>query len=56
MEYCDGDPGLFGGDVEAVYLSVIFSWHAPLARDLARRYKDRAAVEAGGPGLFALGD
>ena len=25
----EGDPGLFGGSPERVYLSVIFSWHAP---------------------------
>lgn len=52
--YCDGDPGLFGGSPSKVWLSVIFSWHAPLAAELALRYKGNADVEAGGPGLFAL--
>jgi hypothetical protein len=33
--YHDGDPGLFGGQPTHVYLSVLFSWHAPLAADLA---------------------
>jgi len=35
-------------------LSVIFSWHAPIARDVALRVKDNCEVWAGGPGLFAL--
>lgn len=51
----DGDPGLFMPDADLVCLSVIFSWHAPLARDIAERVKGRAEVWAGGPGLFALG-
>lgn len=54
VDYHDGDPGLFGGEPELVCLSVIFSWHAPLARDVALRYRDRAEVWCGGPGVFAL--
>jgi hypothetical protein len=50
----EGDPGLFGGSPDTVYLSVIFSWHAPLARDLALRYRAHADVACGGPGIFAL--
>jgi hypothetical protein len=50
----EGDPGLFGGSPERVYLSVIFSWHAPLAHDLALRYRAHADIECGGPGMFAL--
>lgn len=54
VEYFDGDPGLFGGEATKVWLSVIFSWHAPLAAEIALRYKASADVEAGGPGLFRL--
>lgn len=54
VERAEGDPGLFGGDPALVCLSVIFSWHAPLARDVALRYRDRAEVWCGGPGVFAL--
>lgn len=54
MNYSQGDPGLFGGSVDKVFLSVIFSWHAPLALEIAMRYKDVAEVECGGPGMFAL--
>ncbi|MDQ2902990.1 MAG: hypothetical protein M3Y81_05495 [Chloroflexota bacterium] len=49
-----GDPGLWELDADLVCLSVIFSWHAPLARQIALRMKDRAEIWAGGPGLFAL--
>lgn len=54
IEYIDGDPGLFGGNPDEVYLSVIFSWQAPLAVDLALRFRDSADVFCGGPGMFAL--
>jgi hypothetical protein len=54
VAYYDGDPGMWELDADAVYLSVIFSWHAPIAREIALRMKDRAEVWAGGPGLFAL--
>ena len=49
-----GDPGLWGGDADLVCLSVIFSWHAPLACQIALRLKEQAEIWAGGPGLFAL--
>jgi len=52
--YSDGDPGLWELDADLVALSCIFSWHAPLARTIALRMKDRAEIWAGGPGLFAL--
>ena len=35
----DGDPGLFAYGFDRVCLSVIFSWHAPLARNIALRVK-----------------
>jgi hypothetical protein len=54
VAYQDGDPGLFGGEPELVALSVIFSWHAPLALAIALRYRDRAEVWSGGPGMTAL--
>lgn len=53
--YFDGDPGLFGLDAELVALSVIFSWHAPIARQIALRMKATADIWCGGPGMMALG-
>jgi len=49
----EGDPGMWGLGADLVCLSVIFSWHAPLARQITLRVKDQAEVWAGGPGLFA---
>ena len=49
-----GDPGLFGMDFDLVALSVIFSWHAPIARRIALRVRDRSEVWCGGPGMAAL--
>ncbi|HZO72806.1 MAG TPA: hypothetical protein VFB60_11440 [Ktedonobacteraceae bacterium] len=54
VAYYDGDPGIWELDADLVALSVVFSWHAPLAREIALRMKQRADVWAGGPGLFAL--
>lgn len=55
VEYHDGDPGLFDrGGATKIWLSVVFSWDAPLAADIAVRYRRFAEVEAGGPGLFRL--
>jgi hypothetical protein len=50
----DGDPGMWELEADLVCLSVIFSWHAPMAREIALRMKSHAEVWAGGPGLFAL--
>ncbi|HLW51258.1 MAG TPA: hypothetical protein VKW06_00315 [Candidatus Angelobacter sp.] len=50
----DGDPGLFLNGCDLICLSVIFSWDAPDALNIALLWKDRAEVWAGGPGLFAL--
>jgi hypothetical protein len=54
VAYYDGDPGMWELDAYLVCLSVIFSWHAPIARAIALRLKDHAEVECGGPGIFAL--
>ena len=54
VSYFDGDPGLFTPDSDLVCLSVIFSWHATIAREIALRMKDKADVWCGGPGMFAL--
>ncbi len=51
---CDGDPGLFVYGYDRVWLSVIFSWHAPVARAIALRVRHDAEVWCGGLGLFAL--
>jgi len=50
----DGDPGMWELDADLVCLSVIFSWHAPVAREIALRMKANADVWCGGPGMFAL--
>ena len=50
-----GDPGpMFTTGYDLVALSVIFSYHARTARDIAVRVKGNSDVWAGGPGLFAL--
>ncbi len=49
VAYYDGDPGMWELDADLVALSVIFSWHAPLARKIALRMKDFAEVWCGGP-------
>jgi len=54
VAYYNGDPGMWELDADLVALSVIFSWHAPIAQEIALRMKDHAEVWAGGPGLFAL--
>lgn len=55
-DFRTGDPGIFAYGYDAVYLSVIFSWHALTARDIALRVKGMSDVECGGPGMFALGN
>lgn len=54
VECAAGDPGLFAYGYDLVELSVIFSWHAAIARSIALRVRDYAKVWAGGPGLLAL--
>ena len=49
-----GDPGMFAFGFDLVCLSVIFSWDAVIAREVALRVKAHSEVWAGGPGLFAL--
>jgi hypothetical protein len=51
-----GDPGMFGMDFDLVALSVIFTWHAPIAREIAWRVSGRSEVWCGGPGIFRLLD
>jgi pyruvate-formate lyase-activating enzyme len=55
VTWADGDPGLFAYGYDRVCLSVIFSWHARLARNIALRVKRHAEVWCGGPGMFTLG-
>lgn len=54
VAYHNGDPGLYGGNYDKIYLSVIFSWHAKIALDIIYRYNNNADFECGGPGMFAL--
>lgn len=56
VDLIDGDPGLFVSEADLVCVSVIFSWHAPLAAEIAHRFLGKAEVWAGGPGLFKLAD
>lgn len=49
-----GDPGLYSWGFDLVALSVIFSWHAPIALEVAERVKGHAEVWCGGPGMAAL--
>lgn len=51
----DGDPGLFSLNYSLVALSVIFSWDASMAREIALRVRTDSEVWCGGPGMFALG-
>lgn len=54
VETAQGDPGMFAVGYDLVCLSVIFSWHAPIARKIALQVKDDAEVWCGGPGMRAL--
>jgi hypothetical protein len=56
VETAKGDPGMFALGYDEVYLSVIFTWHAQIARDIALRVKGNSDVECGGPGVFRLAD
>jgi hypothetical protein len=50
----DGHPGLFAFGYNYVWLSVIFSWHAPIALDVAQQVRGSSSVFCGGPGMWAL--
>lgn len=54
VAYFDGDPGLLLPPSDIVALSVIFSWHATIAREIALRVRGNADVWCGGPGMTAL--
>jgi hypothetical protein len=55
VDFSCGDPGpLLCLGYDLVCLSVIFSWHAPLARQIALRVKGDADVWCGGPGMYML--
>lgn len=52
----NGDPGMFALGFDLVALSVIFTWHAPIAREIAWRVTGKSEVWCGGPGIFRLLD
>lgn len=54
VTYSYGDPGMFSTGYDLVCLSVIFSWHAPIARDIALRVQANSEVWCGGPGMDRL--
>jgi hypothetical protein len=56
VETFGGDPGLFVEGFDLIALSVIFTWHALIAREIAWRVAGKAEVWAGGPGMFRLKD
>ena len=49
-------PGLFAPVVDAVHVSVAFSWDLPLAEHLAREWERVAPVTVGGPALGTRGE
>ena len=55
VTYQDGDHGWLTLGYDLVCLSVIFSWHARIALDIAMRVRVHADVWCGGPGVAALG-
>jgi pyruvate-formate lyase-activating enzyme len=54
VETAKGDPGMFALGYDLVCLSVIFSWHAPVAKEIALRVKGQSDVWCGGPGMFKV--
>lgn len=56
VEEFAGDPGMFVLGFDLVAVSVIFTWHAPIAREIAWRVEGLSEVWAGGPGLFRLAE
>jgi hypothetical protein len=52
--YVDGDIGMFTQGYDLVCLSVVFSWQALIARDIALRVKANSEVWCGGPGMTRL--
>jgi len=51
-----GEPGLFPPEVDAVHISVAFTWDLPEAGRLAREWSHVAPVEIGGPACGTRGD
>jgi hypothetical protein len=47
----NGPPGLFAPDVDAVHISVTFSWDLPASRALALEWERVAPVTVGGPAI-----
>lgn len=55
VEEINGDPGMFLPEgLDLVALSVIFTWHAPIAREIAWRVTGKSEVWCGGPGIFRI--
>lgn len=54
VETAKGDPGMFAFGYDLVCLSVIFTWHAPIALDIALRVKGQSEVWCGGPGMTRI--
>jgi hypothetical protein len=56
VDLFEGDPGMFALGYDLVCLSVIFTWHAPIAKQIALQVKGNSEVWCGGPGIFKLAD
>jgi hypothetical protein len=54
VAFSNGDPGMFALDYDLVCLSVIFTWHAPVALTIAWRVRHCSEVWCGGPAMLAL--
>lgn len=55
LAFTDG-PGLFPPEVDAVHISVAFTWDIPRAEQLAREWQHVAPVEVGGPAFGMRGE
>ena len=52
----EGDPGMFVVGYDLVALSCIFSWHVPIAKEIALRVASHSDIWFGGPGVSFLGN
>lgn len=56
LAFVGDPPGLFPPEVDAVHISVCWTWDLPEAERLAREWKEIAPVEIGGPATGQRGD
>lgn len=56
LAFVGDPPGLFAPEVDAVHISVVWTWDLPEAERLAREWRPIAQVEIGGPATGQRGD